>query len=133
MENRRTKSSLLEQNYQPVCTISNERFGIDIFPCSKCHCKIHYKFLLLQSYQLYNFIKRKRKYSWAKSESADVSAITRGSVDIEINELKDKLSEIGGISTFLREENQKLREENTIITNSKINLLKQTIRIKLTS
>ena len=36
----------------------------------------------------------------------NVSDITPGSVDIEINGLKDNLNEIEGSNTLLREENQ---------------------------
>ena len=59
----------------------------------------------------------KRKYTCANCTPADISDITPGSVDIEINELKDNLIKIEGINTLLRENNQKLREENTIIKN----------------
>ena len=59
----------------------------------------------------------KRKYTCAKCTPADISDITPGSVDIEINELKDNLIKIEGINTLLPENNQKLREENTIIKN----------------
>ena len=67
------------------------------------------------SYQIYNFIKRTRKYTYANFTRANVPDITPGSIDIEINKLKDNLNEIVGMNTLLREENQKLREENTII------------------
>ena len=98
---------------------------MNVICCSECHCKIHYKCSLLPSYQLYNFIKKKRKYTCANCTPADVSDITPGSVDIEIIELKDK-----GINTLLREENQKLREENRIIKNSnKVNKANNTSKI----
>ena len=57
-------------------------------------------------YQLYKRIKKKRKYTCANRTCVDVSDITPGSVDIEINELKDNLIKIEGINTLLREENQ---------------------------
>ena len=121
---------LLEQNHQPVRTTCNERVGINIICSSECHCKIHFKCSLLPSYQLYNFIKKKRKYTCANCTTADVSDITPGSVDIEINKLKDNLIKIEGINTLLREENQKLREENAIIKNSnKVNKANNTNQI----
>ena len=121
---------LLEQNHQPVRTTCNERVGINIICSSECHCKIHFKCSLLPSYQLYNFIKKKRKYTCANCTTADVSDITPGSVDIEINKLKDNLIKIEGINTLLREENQKLREENAIIKNSnKVNKANNTNKI----
>ena len=101
-----TERKLLEQNHQPVCTTCKERVGMNIICCSECHCKIHFKCSLLPSYQLYNFIKKKRKYTCANCTPADVSDITPGSVDIEINELKDNLIKIEGINTLLRKENQ---------------------------
>ena len=116
------------KNQQPVCTIRNERVGMDIICCSGCHCKIHYKCSLLLSYELYNFIIRKRKYTCANCKPADVSDITPGIVDIKINELKNNLNEIGGINTLSREENQQLREKNRIKT--QIKLIKQTIKMK---
>ena len=112
------KNFLLKQNHQPVCSICNERVGMNIICCSECHCNSHYKCLLLPSYQLYNFIKRKRKYTWANCAPVDLSDITPWSADIDINELKDSLNKIEDINTLLREENKKLREENTIIKNS---------------
>ena len=114
---------LLKQNHQPVCTICNERVGMNIICCSECHCKIHYKCSLLPPYQLYDFIKRKRKYTCANCTPADVSSITPGSVDIEINELKDNLIKIEDINTLLG-------EENTIIKNSnKVNKANNTNKI----
>ena len=83
------KNFLLEENHQPVCTTYNERVGLYIIYCSECHCKIHYKCSLLPSYQLCNFIERKRKNTCANCTPANVSDITPESVDIEINELKD--------------------------------------------
>ena len=106
---------LLEQNHQPVCTICNEQVGMNVICCSECHCKINYNCSLLPSY---NFNKKKRKYTCPNCTPADVSDITPGSVDIEINELKDNLIKIEGVNTLLRKENQKLREENTVIKNS---------------
>ena len=108
---------LREQNHQPVCTICNERVGMNVICCSECHCKIHYKCSLLPSHQLYNFLKTKRKYTCANCTSTDVSDITPGSVDIETNELKGNLIKIEGINALLKEENRKLREENTMIKN----------------
>ena len=29
---------LLEQNHQPVCTICNERVGMNTICCNECHC-----------------------------------------------------------------------------------------------
>ena len=55
-ERSSNKNYLLEQNHQPVCTICNERVGMNIACCSKCDCKIHCKCSLLLSYQQYNFI-----------------------------------------------------------------------------
>ena len=65
--------------------------------------------------ELHSFIKRKRKYTCANCKPANVSDITLGTADIEINELKSNLNEIEGINTVLREEKQHLREENTIL------------------
>ena len=89
---------LVEQNHQRVChqrsvindlqrssAICNGQVGLNIICCSECHCKIHYKSLLLPSYQLYDFIKRKRKYTCANGTPADVSDKIPGSVDIKIN------------------------------------------------
>ena len=44
------------------------------------------------SYQIYNFIKRTRKYTYANFTRTNVPDITPGSVDIEINKLKDNLN-----------------------------------------
>ena len=63
----------------------------------------------------YNFIQKKRKYTCVNCILADVSDITPESVNIE---LKDNLIKIEGINTLLREEKQKLKEENAIIKNS---------------
>ena len=63
----------------------------------------------------YNFIQKKRKYTCVNCTLADVSDITPESVNIE---LKDNLIKIEGINTLLREEKQKLKEENAIIKNS---------------
>ena len=63
----------------------------------------------------YNFIQKKRKYTCLNCTLADVSDITPESVNIE---LKDNLIKIEGINTLLREEKQKLKEENAIIKNS---------------
>ena len=52
------------------------------------------------------------------TKSRKASHIIPESVDIEINKLKKNLIEIDGINTLLREENQKLREENAIIKKS---------------
>ena len=52
------------------------------------------------------------------TKSRKASHIIPESVDIEINKPKKNLIEIDGINTLLREENQKLREENAIIKNS---------------
>ena len=54
---------LLEQTHQSVCTICNERAGMNIICCSECHYKTHYKYSLLPPYQLYNFLRRKRSIS----------------------------------------------------------------------
>ena len=51
-------------------------------------------------------------------QPGDVFDITPGSVDVEINELKDNLIKIEDINTLLREKNQKLREEHAITKNS---------------
>ena len=53
-------------------------------------------------YQLYKRIKKKRKYTCANRTCVDVSDITPGSVDIEINELKDNLIRIKIITFFKR-------------------------------
>ena len=99
---------LLQQNHQPVCTICNERVGMNINCCSKCHCKIHYKCL-----------------------PADVFDITPGSVDIETNVLKDNFIKKESINTLLPEQSKNLREENTIIQNS--NKVNKTTQITKTS
>ena len=82
------KTFLLEQNHQLVCTICNDRVDTNIICCSECHYKIHYKCSPLPSYGLYNFIKRKMKFTCANCKPADVSDITLGIIDIEIIELK---------------------------------------------
>ena len=99
---------LLQQNHQPVCTICNERVGMNINCCSKSHCKIHYKCL-----------------------PADVFDITPGSVDIETNVLKDNFIKKESINTLLPEQSKNLREENTIIQNS--NKVNKTTQITKTS
>ena len=73
---------------------------MNLINCSECHNKTHYKCSLLPSYQLYNFVKRKRKYACANCTPGDVSCITPASVDIEINELKDNLNKIEGNKYF---------------------------------
>ena len=36
---------LLEQTHQSVCTICNERAGMNIICCSECHYKTHYSYI----------------------------------------------------------------------------------------
>ena len=101
------KNFLLEQNHQLVCTICNDRVGMNIICCSECNCKIIICACFYNHISYITFIKRKRKYTCANGTPADVSDITPEIVDIEINELKDNLNEIESIITLLREENQK--------------------------
>ena len=83
---------------------------MNLINCSECHNKTHYKCSLLPSYQLYNFIKRKRKYACANCTPGDVSCITPASVDIEINELKENLNKIEGNKYFPAGRKPKIQE-----------------------
>ena len=86
--------------------------------CSGCHIQINYRCTFLQSYQLYYFVEKKRKYARITCTPTGFVDLSWDGVDVLINDIKEHLVKLETINNLLREENQHLRGQNIQNKNS---------------
>ena len=72
----------------------------------------------LQSYQLYYFVEKKRKYARITCTPIGFVDLSWDGVDVLINDIKEHLVKLETINNLLREENQHLRGQNIQNENS---------------
>ena len=103
----------VQQNFNTsTCSACNKDVTDEYISCNKCDIQIHYRCTLLPSYQLYNFVEKKSKYTCFNCTPTGSVDLSSDGVDVLINDIKEHLVKLKIINNLLREENQHLRGEN---------------------